>query len=159
MIPFYYKIKTKSTISNELLAFSKTSNDWFESNGFSVLIVPKEIIFKDSILKDIVIQFNANPTILRMPAKSMYDWHTDGKRSAAINILLDGFDSFTFFGKKFNPQISSVTELVYSPDEMFLINTSLPHGVYTRNNTRTVFSLGFTDSNSFYSVLKYVSAI
>jgi hypothetical protein len=159
MIPFYYRLKNKSSISQDLLDFAKTSNKWIPSHGFDSLSVPKEIIYKDSFIATLSKEVNGRPSILRMPAKSMYDWHSDGLRSAAINLLLEGFDSYTFFGFKLpnNPRVSSIVELAYEPDRMYLLNTQTPHGVYNRNCVRTVFSLGFYAPYNFNSVLKYIS--
>jgi hypothetical protein len=159
MIPFYYSIKAKSDISEALLDFAKTSNNWIPSHGFDSLTVPDEIICKDKFIADLSKQFSGQPSILRMPAKSMYDWHSDGLRSAAINLLLEGFDSYTFFGFKLpnNPRVSSIVELAYEPDRMYLLNTQTPHGVYNRTCVRTVFSLGFYAPYNFNSVLKYIS--
>lgn len=159
MIPFYYRLKTKSSISKDLLDFAKTSDKWIPSFGFDTLPVSADIIYKDQFIANITEKFSGRPSILRMPANSMYDWHTDGFRSAAINILLEGFDSYTFFGFKQldNPRVSSVIELAYEPDNMYLLNTQTPHGVYNRTCVRTVFSLGFHEPCNFNSILKYIS--
>jgi hypothetical protein len=84
-----------------------------------------------------------------------YDWHTDETRQCAINMLIEGTDSQTFFGNRISRDIVELTELTYEPLQYYLINTQQKHAVLNLNNTRYMLSIGFNYPNTFKNILQF----
>ncbi len=76
-----------------------------------------------------------------------------------INSIIEGFDSFTFYSDhipdRTTEAFTGFSEIVYQPDDMFLLNTQKPHGVYNRSQRRTVLSVSFDKSIDYKTVLEH----
>ena len=152
-LDLYYKLNLVDTVSDQLINQATTRTDWFSSNGFDILKIDKTV-FKGSSLFSVMLKFNASPVILKTNPMTWYDWHTDSTRQCAINLLLTGFDSHCFFGDRESRDIVNLTELTYSPNTYYLLNTQTNHAVLNFSETRYVLSMGF-NNYSYQEILKH----
>jgi hypothetical protein len=151
----FIQLKTNSNIRLPLLQYAKNSSTtWFHKNAFDIAKVPIYLI--DKTLQDFKSKFDASPVIFRMQPWQFYRFHTDASRSCAINFLLEGTDSHTYYGTETeNEEILNIRELKYKIDSYYLINTQLKHSVVNRDNVRYMFSMGFPSTTSYDDVRNY----
>lgn len=85
-----------------------------------------------------------------------YRFHVDDFRGAALNLLLDGWDSQTYFSNtEEDPYLTEITELKYAQNKMYLLNTQIKHAVVNKNNLRYVLSMGFNQPLTYDEVKRF----
>lgn len=78
-----------------------------------------------------------------------YNFHIDTNRACAINSLLSGYDSDSYFGsssyknEKLIHELENLVPLDYVPGSCYVFNTKHRHGVVNRSETRLTLSIGF----------------
>jgi len=132
---------------------------WPNKQGFDAMPICDNLWKEDFFLFDIKKQFDGVSVFLRMNAFQLYNWHTDLYRNVVINSVIEGFDSFTMFTDKdpndFSGTSMPIRELTYKAGDCYLLNTSVHHAVYNRNNRRTFFSLYFKPKVRYEDVYNY----
>ena len=156
----FSKLTTISTCKSKLTEFAiSNSTTWIRKNAFDIAMVPKYLINDDIVVMKLMEQFNAVPVIFRMPPWQFYRFHTDAIRSCALNMLLEGKDSQTYYGTETNDEeVLNIVELNYEADCYYLLNTHLKHSVVNRNNTRYMFSMGFNTPLDYTTVKEFCRA-
>jgi hypothetical protein len=152
----FVKLKYKTKLVSTILEYVNNagSEQWFNSNGFDVLKFPKHLLLQDQSCAVIFDKFDCATAILRMKPNTFYKPHTDHTRGAAINLLLSGTKSNTFFvHKSYEPRILDVECLDYEQDHLYLLNVQQEHAVLNKDNVRYVLSIGFSNS-SFEQILE-----
>lgn len=144
----FIKLNSRFNITEEVLNFALNTDEWYHTNGFDLTIVPDSILDKDLTVKAIMDKFNGfgkmRAIAIKMNPMSFYSIHVDEARAAALNVLLQGSDSVSFFGDATDdPETFNIDVVNYKKDEMFLFNTQEPHGVLNLTEERYIFSLGF----------------
>jgi hypothetical protein len=152
-LDLYYKLTLVDTFTDQLMNQATTRQDWFSSNGFDILKIDKSF-FKDSKLFPVIELVNATPLIFKMNPMTWYDWHTDSTRQCAINLLLTGYNSHCFFGDRESRDLVHLTELTYSPNTYYLLNTQTKHAVLNLTETRYLLSIGVNSPFSYREILK-----
>ncbi len=154
MEPFI-QLKTNSKVRLPILQFAKNSSTtWFHKNAFDIAVVPADLL--DTTLLNFKNKFSAHPIIFRMQPWQFYRFHTDAARSCAINMLLEGTDSHTYYGTETkDEEVLDIQELQYNIDSYYLINTQLKHSVINRDNIRYMFSMGFPQEVSYSLIRDY----
>lgn len=150
----FYKLENKDSLIDTLLVEIQSRSDWFGSNGFDILKLPLKLFLGHSVFP-LISKYNGSPIILKLNPMTWYDWHTDETRQCAINMLIEGTDSRTFFGNRLSRDIVELTELTYEPSCYYLINTQQKHAVLNLNNTRYMLSIGFNNPNTFENILEF----
>jgi len=153
-LDLYYKLNLVDTFTDQLIHHATTRRDWFSSNGFDILKIDKNI-FKNSNLFPVIEKFNAMPLIFKINPMTWYDWHTDSTRQCAINLLLTGYNSHCFFGDRESRDLVHLTELTYSPNTYYLLNTQTKHAVLNFTETRYLLSIGVNNPFSYREILKH----
>lgn len=150
---YYIKLNTASAIRLPLTLWVKNNNIWIHKNAFDIALVPLNLLGCKTI-QQLTNKFKATPVIFRMQPWQFYRFHTDAARSCAINMLLEGTDSNTYYGSETDDEeVLNIQELNYEIDRYYLLNTHEKHCVINRDNVRYMFSLGFpTDVN--YAVVR-----
>jgi hypothetical protein len=121
--------------------------------------VYKRQVKDDPVTVKLMNQFKAVPIIFRLPPWQFYRFHTDEIRSCALNMLLVGTDSQTYYGTESEEEeVMNIRELNYEPDCYYLLNTHEKHAVINRNNLRYMFSLGFNVPLSYTQVKEFCEA-
>lgn len=153
----YLKLNSTSNLRDSLLTFAKNSTtNWIRKNGFDIAMVPRHLIENDAVVSKLSLKFKSVPVIFRMPAWQFYRFHTDEVRSCALNMLLEGDDSQTYYGTTTDDEeLMNITELIYERDTYYLLNTHIKHAVVNRNNVRYMFSMGFNDPLTFNLVVNF----
>jgi hypothetical protein len=154
----FYKLENTDRLIDTLSKEIQSNSGWFESNGFEILNLPLHI-FVETKLFPVIQQFKGTPLIFKLNPMTWYDWHTDETRQCAINMLIEGTDSQTFFGNRLSRDIVELTELTYEPFRYYLINTQQKHAVLNLNNTRYMLSIGFNKPYTFENVLGFCKDI
>ena len=151
----YIKLNTASNIRLQLTAWAKTTTDWQHKSAFDYAIVPLSLITEEP-LTELMQKFRGTPVIFRMPPWQFYRFHTDAARSCAINMLLEGTDSTTYYGTDTaDEEVLDIVELKYKTDGYYLLNRHQKHCVVNRDYTRYMFSLGFPDRTEYRQVRDY----
>jgi len=156
----FAKLKYKTNLVSIILDYINNagSEQWFNSNGFNVLKFPKHLLLQDQSCALILNNFDCATAILRMSPNTFYKPHIDYTRGAAINLLLSGTESNTFFVQPFHdPRILGVECLDYEQDHLYLLNVQQEHAVLNKDNIRYVLSIGFSNS-SFEQLLEFCLA-
>lgn len=154
MIEYFYQLNTTEDIKSSLMLNISSRSDWFESNGFQILKLPRDF-FKDSALENLIKDFHGIPLIFKLDPMTWYDWHIDSTRTCAINMLISGDDSQCFYGDRVSRDIVKITELKYQPNRYYLLNTKSKHAVLNLENTRYMLSIGFEYPSNYEIILNF----
>lgn len=144
----YEPINKKSIIKSTIREYIETQgSDFFNFNalrGFGKGIIPIEILNQDPVIKQILdnTPHNMGGMIFHMNPWTSYEWHCDGIRGCAINMLIKG-QGHTYFGSKINKYLHRIDELVYEPNKMYLFNTTIEHTIFNKSEERWILSIGF----------------
>lgn len=159
MTDYFYKLNYKLLSRNNIKEYMDQSTDWKRIHGFDIIEVPKTVFSQDTLFFDLMKEFGGYVVLLRLESWNLYNWHQDIGRGAVINSIIEGFDSFTFYSDhipdRTTEAFTGFSEIVYQPDDMFLLNTQKPHGVYNRSQRRTVLSVSFDKSIDYKTVLEH----
>ena len=149
----FIKLKSTTNLVDTLHSFALRQNTtWIHKNAFDIAVVPHSLVQADNVISKLLGKFKAVPVIFRMEPMQFYRFHVDAARYSALNLLLSGKDSQTYFATETaDEEILNLTELNYDDNCFYLLNTQAKHGVVNRHNTRYMFSLGFEDD---YTTLK-----
>lgn len=151
----YIKLKSTSKIRVPLTVWARTANNWIHKAAFDLAVVPGYLITEEPLI-ELMNKFHGTPVIFRMPPWQFYRFHTDAARSCAINMLLEGSDSNTYYGTDTqDEEVLDIVELKYITDGYYLLNTHAKHCVVNRDNTRYMFSLGFPDGLDYKTIRDY----
>jgi hypothetical protein len=120
---------------------------------------------ESSIFKEIQKHFRCGTRYFANPAYSLYDWHTDNKRSCTINWLIKTNEKSSCFYR--DPIVTSekpsifynLIEVNYKLYNPVLLNTTLDHCVINNyNDTRIILSVSLFDT-SYEKALKILENI
>lgn len=156
---FFCKLNIKSNIAEKILKKVEESKitEWS--------LILEQTLYKLSVedfLPDIDI-YNAihdlgsldRLSVYKFEPNINYRWHTDKIRHSAINMVIDGFDSFCAFGTpNVNSMFTDVYKLEHKPDTYYVINVKKHHTVFNFHKKRYLLSIGIPDM-SYDSVLSY----
>jgi hypothetical protein len=153
MSPYFYKLSTQDNIVEKIQQkiFDKNS-PWDTRRGFAVLKLPT-VLFADSLLFPLIMQLRGEPTVFKMDPMTAYSWHIDTNRTCAINMLISGSDSHSFYGVRLDDYNTQLIELMHEHNKYFLVNTKQQHSVVNLNNMRYMLSIGFERPHTYESVL------
>jgi hypothetical protein len=126
--------------------------NWVKQNEFNTLAIPNTI-FLSTPLKTFILNFKVVPVIIKLEPMMCYDWHIDETRQCSINMLIEGEDSYCFFGNRLSKELIELSELKYKKNSFYLLNTKENHSVINLNNIRYILSLGFNE-DSYSKILK-----
>jgi hypothetical protein len=155
----YYQLNCKINPEKFLAYEEEHRNLWFLDHGFEILIIPQKIL-EDHPLMEVIKKFRGQVVMLRMPEWHFYNFHIDTKRYCAINSLLTGYDSNSYFGsdvyknQQLINELEKIEPLNYTLGSCYVFNTKHRHGVVNRANIRLTLSIGFYN-NSYEEVLAY----
>jgi len=152
--PFFYKLNCRIDTEKILEYESKNRHRYFAISGFDICSIPKELI-KECPLIDVMEKFHGTPYLLKMEPWRFYGFHTDNTRECAINSLLSGYDSHSYFGNDINKKlIYEIISVDYTLGNSYLFNTKHEHAVMNCTERRVNLSIGFR-SNSYNEILEY----
>ena len=138
-----------------LLHYSKWlilhSDNWTEHFGFDAIELDRNVIDEEPVLTEVdKIQKIGMLGLLRVKAKTFYDWHVDEYRLSCINLLVStDHHSHTLFGKQANHLNKDVLELEYEPGRYYLFNNQVPHCVCNLDEDRYLFSIYFEEETLY----------
>jgi hypothetical protein len=151
----FHKLNNTLNIQSLLLEFMGTGQPWKDNFGFKVLPIPIFVYSSNSMLSDIRQKFNGYASLMKLEPMQFYHWHVDDYRSAAINSLITGFDSFSLISKIKHQEYMDVDEILYQQGDIYLMNTQNSHSVYNRSECRIMFSLGFDSPVTYDDIVNY----
>lgn len=136
----------RGLISEELL--------WQEHFGFDCVEIDRRWIDREPALKAVHSLHQIRQLgLLRVQAKSMYDWHVDGYRHSCLNMLIsENHNSITLFGRQRNYVNKDITQLQYEPDTYYLFNNQMEHCIINLDGDRYLFSLYFEEEIPYYQL-------
>ena len=160
----YYEIGRKSTIKDDLFDFAISPSEWVKYYNFDAKPLTPDILFKDNFFKWLADRYEFIAGILRLDPYTCYNWHTDTRRGAGINMLLTPHQrSFCVFRQdnRSNEAVFKTEELSYKPMTYYLFNTQIDHTVYNFETTRYLLSIDFAKDKTeldFDQLVKKVMA-
>lgn len=153
MIELFYQLKTTPPSKDKLKKYLLQEN-WVKEKSFDITHLNNNILLDNIKLLKTVAKFKGVTSIIKMNPMTWYNWHTDEIRNAAINFLIEGYDSKCFFGNQQDKYNFNLTELAYDPNSMYLFNVHSTHAVMNLSETRYLLSISFSH-NSYNEILEY----
>ena len=157
----FYKLKSISLLVDHLRQKiqSAIESNWATSYGLTSLFLKEEDFIADPKITSIIQKFSCYPrlSIKRTDPFSCYVWHRDANRNASINMLIDGYDSSSLFGKmiSFN-WFHNLEVLPYEPARYYLMDVTQHHTVINLNNYRYVLTIGFHPPTTYNDVKMFI---
>ena len=154
----YFKLNSKSIVKDSLLSIAQTSVDknWMLLRGFNVMAAPIALLLTDPLIFALSKQYSIKPGIFKMDPMNFYTFHTDASTNVAINMMLEGPDSYTMFGEQTHSiEVTKVEQLVYEDSAYYVFNTASPHAVLNLSkNTRYLLTIGITTPGVDFETVK-----
>jgi hypothetical protein len=143
MTAMFVPLGVKSSIIEEIAEVIKNEEDWQPYYNFMVKQVPDEVIQKDPFLRDLyaIEPFIAGVTMMK--PMTVYDWHTDERRGATLNMLVHSGFSLTMFTTPDQATVRHFAVAEYKPQEYHFFNTQKPHTVFNFDQPRYLFTIEF----------------
>lgn len=162
MIPRFHALTGKSRCGPGLIAFAEQAQYRPVIGGINAAIVPTELLADDPQILAMAEYFDAvsagRLSIFRFEPHTCYHWHTDSIRACAINMLLDGFDSQTYFGDMHDLHyFGNIAPADYQPDTYYFFNASVPHTIFNFSKTRYLLSIGIKREFSLTDTWQYLT--
>jgi hypothetical protein len=158
----YYQLKTVSVVRDRLLAKARAADNWVPNNGIDRIELDVSDFEGDPKIIALIDKFECayrRLSIFRFLPNTCHSWHVDLQRYAAINLLLDGWNSLTMYGRRVDViNLDSVQKLVYQTDSYYLMNSKRHHAVINFDNHRYLLSIGIPEKYSFEEVLAYIQS-
>lgn len=157
---FFTKLNIDSKVTEHILNKIKNANDseWTDLLDQSIHSLTVEDFALDDKIYQLIFDFGCQDrlSVFRFNPDVCFQWHIDKIRYSAINMLLEGFDSFCAFG---TPQpgnkFDKVYKLAHEPKTYYLMNVKKFHTVFNFNEMRYIISIGFPDTK-YSDVLSYL---
>jgi len=159
----FYQLNCKIDTKKFVDYAEEYKNRWFFDHGFELLPMPP-LVMKNQPIWDVVKKFRGEPVLIRMPPWTFYNFHIDTNRQCAINSLIAGYNSNSYFGsdvyknEKLIDQLETVVPLDYELERCYVFNTKHRHGIINRSEIRLTLSIGFK-FNSYEEILAYCQEI
>lgn len=162
---YFYNCNKKFEGLRELLLadVNKLDRQYQGHLGINVTGVKREIFNSYPDIGNLLDYFNVKKIgIFRFDPNTCYAWHKDDTaRSCAINMLLDGTDSKTYFGIRSNDavQIYSLMHIEtvnYELDKFVLLNTNHYHTVFNLDNDRYLLTISMPATTCYQNVKDYL---
>lgn len=120
------------------------------------MAAPMPLLLNDPVILALSKQYNIKPGIFKMDPMNFYTFHTDTSRNVAVNLLLDGPDSYTMFGEQTDSvEVTKVEQLVYDDSSYYVFNTASPHAVLNLSTKpRYLLTIGITNPSVNYEDVK-----
>ncbi len=153
----FYNLKNDLQTYNEVRDIVYSSNRWSIRHPKSPVIgiaIPIEILLKDLSFSTIHKEYKSfmnQPVVFKWDPYTQYDWHTDGTRGCALNLLIDLVPSYTIFktdsrGTKGVDYIYHYEVAEYQEKKFNLLNVKHEHSVINFESTRYILSAGIMKS-------------
>jgi len=137
----FRRFNQSTTVLDEIQEFVNGVTDWSPTNKYAFFhqLVPKEIFFKDPLLKFMYERFGeVQPWILMVPGGVLFDFHTDPSKGAALNFAISSRENaMTLFNhsRHFRRGMENILPLHYGKEGQFvLLNNMKTHGVLNYGN-------------------------
>lgn len=158
----YVELKTQSKVGLAILKKAQAATHWKGNNGIERIDLAASDFDGDPKIRELIDTFDCEATrklsIFRFLPYTCHAWHVDAQRLCAINMLLDGWDYITLYGKRVDAiNFESVEKLVYQPDSYYLLNTKKWHTVANFSQPRYLVSIGIPEKYTFMDVLRYAT--
>lgn len=149
---YYRQLNVTSNISNDLIKKINETPEEAWGTKLEQNLIPLSV---DDFQKDPKIyQFikdigDVNRlSIFRFFGKECYNWHIDVIRSAALNLVISGFDSMCIFGTlAMQRRLVNISRLQHEPNQYYLMNVKQMHTVYNfGTDIRYILSLGLPNT-------------
>jgi hypothetical protein len=141
---YFHEIATQSTFIQAYFAKNLNKAKWQKYHDFNSWQMPTEVWEAEKPLSEINKQFKIKQAgVISINSNTIYDWHKDEKRGAAINMILQTNHSHTLF----------------KPNTFYLFNTQALHCVINFNEPRYLFSCEFEENKKNLSYLKILTWI
>ena len=144
----FFELKYQSKLINDYYNLEKLSTlpvvPYF---GFNGAPLGPHIFLQDQMMD----QLNKTYPILyagvvKLDPYTIYDWHTDSRRTVALNMLLTAHESsYSIFKTRAAGMIIDTIHLNYKPNTLYIFNTQKEHMVVNTHENRWLFTVEFKD--------------
>ena len=160
-LDYFYKLKTISNCADSLLYKAlNPENSWKNVTGQNVLKLTFDDFSNDPKILKMIEHFKCRLNIIKLLPRSSYSWHKDHIiRPAAINMLLEGWDSITIMGKsvQIGRIFQDLVKIPYEKNRFVLLNVHQWHAVYNFSETRYLLSISIPiQSANYLETLTYI---
>jgi hypothetical protein len=154
----FLELKPKAKgLSAHLKELANSNDLWQKHFGFDCIEIEKEWIDKEPALAMVHSCHKIQRLgLLKIDAKTMYDWHVDAHRKSCLNMLIsENHNSITLFGSQKDYINKYIIQLKYKPNTYYLFNNQQQHCVVNLDGPRYLFSLYF-EKEIEYSQMKQI---
>jgi hypothetical protein len=160
---FYYELINEFLDIDALMDFYKNTKDtdWRMHHGFRMCFVPlNSILWKTAFLQKLFDNYRIDINLFEVDPLTFYVWHVDIPRQTCINVLLQGYDGYTFYSspkvinEKQIGQLRQITEVKYAPNKALLLNVRKEHCVMVKEQKRLLMSMSVYGT-TYDEVLKF----
>lgn len=115
--------------------------------GFTGAPLGPHIFLKDPMLNKLNNSYPILYTgVVKLDPYTIYDWHTDQRRTVALNMLLTAHNSsYSVFKTGKSGVIIDTIHLEYEPNTLYVFNTQKEHMVVNGGEDRWLFTVEFID--------------
>lgn len=155
MTRFFKQIPNKCVILPELqqLLHKIKPEDWHDYYNFKVVLIDFDTVCAhDPFLAKLHHAHPFQAGICKLTQNIVYDWHTDERRGASINLLLNELhSSHCLFKTQPGELVSGIRELDYEPGRYYLFNSQEEHTVINFHRDRFLFTIEFVEAKEALS--------
>lgn len=158
---YFVQLGTESKVRLHLLRKAKEAEHWKANNGIDRIEIDASDLEGDPLIVSLVEHFQCKAhrrlSLFRFLPWTCHSWHVDLQRYAAINMLLEGWDSATLFGTRATGvNLTNLQLLEYEPDRYYLLNSKCTHTIINYSRPRFLLSIGIPEQYSFKDVQDYI---
>lgn len=158
----YLQLSTESVVRKRLLRIAVEADDrWKPNNGIERIDIDIKDLEGDDKIIELAEHFKCKEmrklSLFRFQPRTCHAWHVDLQRYAAVNMLLEGWDSITLFGERADGiNLKNIDQLIYEYDRYYLLNSKMRHTVINFSRPRYLLSIGIPEEFRFQEVQDYI---
>jgi uncharacterized protein (DUF4213/DUF364 family) len=147
---FFSTLRVKSNITQKILdkVKSEPESSWVTILDLSLCQLHIDDFAEDPEMVKVINHFKLADklVVFRFEPNVCFKWHKDNSRCTAINMLLEGFDSFCAFGTPdINNSYSNIRKLVHEPNVYYILDVTKHHMVFNFSQKRYMLSMSMSD--------------
>ena len=153
---FWLELPYISAIRNDCLELAENGGGWVEHRSFKSKMLDHKKAIKDDFIKFLANKFELVVAVMKMEPHTTYNWHTDGARKCAVNMLINDAPSHCIFNIETDGYITKYAELKYKPETYYLFNTDIHHMILNGDKTRYMMSIQLNNDITYPELVEIV---
>ena len=153
---FYIELPWMSEISEDCLELAENDGGFIEFLNFKCKMMDHQKAIKDPFIEYLAKNIPIVVGVMRMEPNTIYNWHKDGNRKCAINMLVNDAPSKCVFNVSTDGYMTKYAELKYKEETYYLFNTEEPHMIVNGDKPRYLMSINFGSELTYHQLIELV---